>query len=236
MWKTYQPNGREEIDALHIPVGVPIKLVMTSQDVIHSFYIPDFRVKQDVLPERYTTMWFTATKPGRYRIRCAQYCGTDHSVMTGWVEAMVPADYQQWLDAAPALEPTVNGTPGTPIAPMATGINGIFSSAGCIACHVPNSSVRAPRLDGIFDRPVRLVNGQTVSGDEQYIRESILFPNAKISAGYPQPSLMPSYNGQLTEPQLRELVSFIKSIRDGWPAGATSQPVDTAPAKGKNPS
>ncbi len=237
MWKLYQPTGREEINALHVPVGRNVKLIMTSQDVIHDFAIPDFRVKQDVLPERYTTLWFNATEPGAYRVHCAQYCGADHSVMVGWVYAMKPEDYEQWLDANPSGAPTVNGTPGTAIAPMATNLQGIFNSAGCIACHTPNSAVRAPRLDGIYGQQVRLQNGDHIIADDQYIRESILFPNAKISAGYPAPSLMPSYNGQLTEQQIRGLVDFIKSIRNGWPADSTmpsTQPsVSSGPTKGE---
>ncbi len=231
MWKLHQPNGREEINALHVPVGQAVKLIMTSQDVIHDFYVPAFRVKQDVLPDRYTTMWFTATKTGTYRIHCAQYCGTDHAAMIGWVYVMTQPDYQKWLDAAPANQPAIAGTPGTVGAPMATQLRSTFNAMGCIACHVPTSSVRAPRLDGIYGQAVKLQNGQTVAADEEYIRESILFPNAKISAGYPQPSLMPSYNGQLSEQQLRDLVDFVKSIRNGWPADATTQPASAEPAK-----
>ena len=224
MWKAYQPSGREEINALHVPAGRPIKLVMTSQDVIHSFFLPTLRQKQDVLPQRYTTLWFNATVPGTYPLYCSEYCGTDHSKMKGTLVVMTPADYAQWLGGEPSGVDTVNGTPGTPIAPMAQRLQKTFNSAGCVACHVPNSSVRAPRLDGIYGRPVRLANDQTIVADDAYIRESILYPNAKISAGYPQPSLMPPYKGQLTEAQLRDLVEFIKSIRDGWPTGAAAGP------------
>jgi len=235
MWKLHQPNGREEINSLHVPVGQAVKLVMTSQDVIHSFYIPDFRIKQDVLPDRYTTLWFVPTKAGQFRIRCAEYCGTDHGEMTGWVYAMDPADYERWLSASSANAAPIGGTPGYANSTMATQLRNTFNAAGCIACHVPGASVRAPRLDGIWGNTIRLQNGQTVIGDEQYMRESILFPNAKISAGYPQPSLMPSYKGQLTEQQLRDLVEFIKSIRDGWPPEATTRPSTQAvPANGED--
>jgi len=234
MWKiSHDPapgrnEAREEINELHVPIGTPVKLIMTSQDVIHSFFVPAFRVKQDVLPSRYTTLWFTATKLGRFRIRCAQYCGNEHADMVGYVTVLSASDYEQWLAAAPAADkPAIAGTPGTPLAPMAMNTRSTFNSAGCIACHTPTSSVRAPRLDGIYGRPVRLQNGQTVTADDEYIRESILFPNTKISAGYVQPSLMPSYQGQLTEAQLRDLVNFVKSLRDGWPADALStQPTD----------
>ena len=149
MWKLHQPNGREEINSLHVPVGQAVKLVMTSQDVIHSFYIPDFRIKQDVLPDRYTTLWFVPTKAGQFRIRCAEYCGTDHGEMTGWVYAMDPADYERWLSASSANAAPIGGTPGYANSTMATQLRNTFNAAGCIACHVPSTSVRAPQLDGI---------------------------------------------------------------------------------------
>lgn len=238
MWKASYPDHREEINELHVPVGQPVKLVMTSMDVIHSFFIPDFRVKQDVLPSRYTTLWFTATKPGKYRLRCSQYCGNDHAGMVGWVTVLSQADYQQWLAAAPEGAAAIAGTPGTNGALMATKLRTTFNQLGCIACHTPTSSVRAPRLDGIFNQTVRLQNGQNTTADEEYLRESILFPNAKISAGYVQPSLMPAYKGQITDQQLHELVDFIKSIRDGWPADATqptepsgNQPLQSEPKR-----
>jgi len=215
MWKLRHPSGPEEINTLHVPVGEPIKLVMTSQDVIHSFYVPAFRVKQDVLPQQYTTMWFTPSKPGTYHLYCAEYCGAEHSEMTGQVIVMRPNEYEQWLSSQGGQ--AVGATPGTPQAPMYVEGANVFNQFNCGACHTRDSQKRAPRLDGIFGRPVRLQNGETVIADAQYIRESIFRPNAKISAGYDQPSLMPTYRGQINEKQLQALVRFIQSLRDGWP-------------------
>jgi cytochrome c oxidase subunit II len=216
MWKIQHPEGPQEINELHVPAGEPIKLVLRSQDVIHSFFIPAFRVKQDVLPNRYTSLWFQADPPGEYPFLCAQYCGTEHSNMHGRVIVMPPAAFEDWLGAgAPAG--AVAGTPGTPQAPLALGGKGAFFRLGCNACHVPDSDVRAPRLDGLWGQEVRLRNGQTVRADEEYIRESILAPNAKIVAGYAAPSLMPTYAGQLSERDLQELVEFTRSLRNGWP-------------------
>jgi cytochrome c oxidase subunit II len=216
MWKIQHPEGPEEINELHVPAGEPIKLVLRSQDVIHSFFVPAFRLKQDALPGRYTTLWFRATTPGTYPLYCAEYCGAEHSAMRGRVVVMPPGEFAAWLGAALPASP-VPGTPGTPQAPLAVGGQLAFQRFGCVACHTPTSAVLAPRLDGIFGRPVRLANGQTVTADEEYIRESILRPNAKISAGYAAPSLMPTYEGQLDTRALNELVEFIRRLRDGWP-------------------
>jgi len=218
MWKVQHPEGPEEINELHVPAGEPVKLVLSSQDVIHSFFIPVFRIKQDVLPGRFTTLWFTATEPGVYPFYCAEYCGTEHSMMHGQLFVMAPGEYAAWLDAAVRDAEPVPGTPGSPAAPLALGQQGAFYRLGCVACHTRQSAVLAPRLDGIFGRPVRLANGQTVIADEDYIRESIMYPNAKISAGYPAPSLMPTYAGQVSPADLRDLVEFIKALRDGWPS------------------
>jgi cytochrome c oxidase subunit 2 len=226
MWKIWHPGGQEEINSLHVPAGRTIKLVMTSQDVIHSFFVPAFRAKQDVLPQQYTTLWFKADRPGTYHLYCSQYCGTEHSEMTGQVVVMSPGDYEQWLA----------GKGGNAIATMPGGENGrmyqagrtAFTQHGCNACHIRTSDNRAPRLDGIFGRPIRLINGKTVIADEQYIRESILQPNAKISAGYQTPSLMPSYQGQLSEEDLAKLVTFIQSIRNGWPTPETDTPASNS--------
>ena len=218
MWKVSHPGGREEINELHVPVGEPVKLVMTSQDVIHSFYVPAFRQKQDVLPNRYTTLWFQADRTGRFPFYCAEYCGTDHSAMRGAVVVMEPHQYQRWLSAGSPGEAPVPGTPGTPGAPLVTRGKGPFFHYGCNSCHTRDSAVRAPRLDGLFGREVRLHNGSSVIADEDYIRESIVDPNAKIVAGYPAPSLMPTYKGQITDAELRELIELLRSIREGWPA------------------
>jgi cytochrome c oxidase subunit 2 len=181
---------------------------------MHSLFIPVFRTKQDALPDRYTTMWFEADRPGTYHLLCAEYCGTEHSQMRGEVVVMEPAAYQRWL--ADAAEPAP-GEPGTPEGPLAIGRDHPFFRYGCNACHLPTSAVRAPRLDGIFGQEIRLASGRSVIADEQYIRESILEPQAKISAGYPEPSLMPTYQGQLAEEDLAELVEFIRALAEGWP-------------------
>lgn len=228
MWTIQHPGGQTEKNALHVPLGRPVKLIMTSQDVIHDFAIPAFRIKQDVLPGRYTTLWFTATKVGEYHLFCSQYCGTEHSNMTGTVYVMEPEKYAQWL--GPGGSSPIPGTPGTPGAAMAVvPPSHPFAYLGCAACHLTNSNVRAPRLDGIFGRPVRLRNNQTVIADEQYIRESILNPNAKIAAGYELPggqSLMPSFQGRVNDDEIRQLIEYIKSLSPdaAAPDGATTRP------------
>ncbi len=217
MWKVQHPSGRQEINELHVPAGEPVKLVLSSQDVIHSFFVPAFRVKQDALPGAYTTLWFEPTTIGEYFLFCAEYCGTDHAGMRGRVVVMSPANYQRWLGGGPVLQAPVPGVPGSPQAPLALGGRGPFYRFGCNACHVPDAAVRAPRLDGLYGREVKLNNDQVVIADEQYLRESILDPNARIVAGYDAPSLMPTYKGQINEQQLVELIEFIKSIEEGWP-------------------
>jgi cytochrome c oxidase subunit 2 len=216
MWKIQHPGGPEEINQLHVPRGQPVKLLMRSQDVIHSFFIPAFRVKQDVLPGRYTTLWFTPTRTGVFHLFCAEYCGTEHSQMRGEVIVMEPAEFERWRSGGSPMEKAPD-MPGTPGAPLALRGEGVFYDFGCNACHTPDARVLAPRLDGLFGESVRLRDGTKVIADEQYIRESILEPNAKIAAGYEYPSLMPTYKGQVTEQDILRLIEFIQSIRDGWP-------------------
>jgi cytochrome c oxidase subunit 2 len=181
-----------------VPVGRPVKLIMGSEDVIHSFFIPDFRVKADVVPGRYNTLWFTASKPGRYHIFCTQYCGTKHSAMIGWVTAMEPADYQAWLSGGPA-----GGS-------MAENGAKLFQDLACATCHLENGQGRGPVLKGAYGKPVQLQSGQTVTVDDAYIRESILNPQAKVVNGF-QP-VMPTFQGLVTEEQLLQLIAYIKSI------------------------
>jgi len=192
-----------------------VRLLLVSQDVIHSFFVPAFRVKQDALPDRYTSLWFEVPRPGKFALRCAEYCGLGHSRMIGTVTALEPAEFERWLSPSAQSEPAP-GTPGTPEARLDLGAADPFHRFGCNACHVPTAAVRAPRLDGLYLSQVRLRNGSVVVADEQYLRESILKPDAKISAGYPEPSLMPSYQGQISEEDLARLIEFIKSIRYGW--------------------
>jgi len=199
MWKVQYPEGPREINELHVPVGKPVKVTVASEDVIHSFFIPAFRVKHDVVPGRYDTMWFTATKPGRYHIFCAEYCGTEHSGMVGWVTVMNPADYENWLAGG--------GTEGT----MAQQGEKLFQTMGCSTCHLLDQQGRCPILRGVYGSRVQLQNGTTVLADDAYIRESILNPNAKIVAGY-RPDIMPTFQGQISEEGILQLVVYIKSL------------------------
>ena len=198
MWKLQYTTGQREINALHVPVGEPIKLVMTSQDVIHSFYIPAFRVKQDVLPRRYTTLWFQATKAGRYHLFCAEYCGTKHSGMIGWVYAMEPHDFQIWLEHG--------GAEGS----LASTGEKLFHQFGCSNCHHFETQGRCPMLRDLYGRPVRLQGGQIITADETYLRRKILNPRDQLIEGFAP--IMPTFQGQLSEEQLVALVAYIKSI------------------------
>jgi cytochrome c oxidase subunit II len=199
MWKAQHQEGPSEINALHVPVGQPIRLIMTSQDVIHSFYVPAFRVKQDVIPGRYTYLWFTATKTGEYHLFCAEYCGTAHAEMQGTVIVMEPSQYQQWLTSSSTGQPLTQGGAQ------------LFTQLGCANCHASGSGIRAPNLAGVFGQPVPLSNGTRVIADETYIRESIFFPKAKIVAGY-EP-IMPTFEGKITEEQVLQLVAYIRSLK-----------------------
>ena len=209
MWKFVHASGREEINELHVPVNTNIKLTMTSQDVIHDVFVPDFRVKADVIPERYTTEWFNATQLGQHHLFCSQYCGTNHAEMLAWVYVLSKADFQNWQGVIP-----VTGGSGAPGEQL-------FQSLGCAGCHHPDGSGRGPSLVGVFGSQVHLSDGSTVVADENYIRESVLNPNAKVVAGY-EP-IMPTFQGQLDADQLLQLVLYIKSL-GGAPAptpGAT---------------
>jgi cytochrome c oxidase subunit II len=200
MWKLQHAEGKREINELHIPVGQTVALTMTSQDVIHSFYIPAFRVKQDVLPGKYTGEWFKATRPGEYHLFCAEYCGTNHSGMIGRVVVMEPLAYEKWLNSGESAD----------TAAMAGGR--LFRERGCSGCHSANSYFHAPLLEGIYRKPVTLADGTTTQADEQYLRDSILLPGKQISAGYE--NIMPSYAGQLTEDEIMQLIGYLKSIAD----------------------
>src|SRR5436190_8120159 len=206
MWKVQHPEGNREINELHVPVGRIVRLILASQDVIHSFYLPAFRTKMDVVPGRYTSEWFQATKIGSYHLFCAEFCGTKHSEMVGRVIVMDPADYENWLSA------------GQPASTMAQEGEGIFRELGCSGCHVGNSVVRAPPLEGLYGKPVPLQNGQIVRADEGYIRDSILLPNAQITAGYD--AVMPSFQGHITEEELLEIIAYIKSLGSKAPEQA----------------
>lgn len=198
MWKVQQPNGTREINEIHAPVDRPVRLVMTSQDVIHSLFLPALRMKQDVLPGRYTYLTFNAERPGVYHLLCAEFCGTDHSLMTGRFVLMQPADYAEWLAAEPAN------------AGLAAKGEELFRSLNCSGCHGANSTVHAPDLDGLYGRPVHLADGSVVTADEVYLRDSILQPRDAVVAGF-QPT-MPSFKGEVSEDQLVSLIAYLKSL------------------------
>ena len=197
MWKFQHPTGQREINTLHVPVNRPIRITMASEDVIHSLYFPSFRTKADVLPSRYRTMWFQATRTGRFHIFCAEYCGTLHSGMIGWVEVMEAADYQKWL---------AGGTEGS----MASQGEQLFQKYACNTCHTNDATGRGPVLLGLYGREVTLSNDAVVPADDNYIRESILNPQAKVVKGF-QP-IMPTFQGQVSEDDLMKLLAYVKSI------------------------
>ncbi|MGE5470515.1 MAG: cytochrome c oxidase subunit II [Bacteroidota bacterium] len=201
MWKLEHQNGKREIDELHVPVGRPVRLVMTSQDVIHSFFVPAFRTKQDILPGRYTSIWFTATKAGEYHLFCAEYCGSQHSMMGGRIVAMEASDFARWLQV------------GTPDAGMAARSFELFRHYGCSGCHAAGSSVHAPDLNGLLGHSVHLADGRTVVADEAYIRDSILLPRKDVVAGFVP--IMPSFAGQITEEDLMAIIEYIRSTDKG---------------------
>jgi cytochrome c oxidase subunit 2 len=217
MWKLQHMEGPREINQLHVPVGRDVELIMTSQDVIHSFFVPEFRVKQDVIPGRYTTLWFHATRTGTYHLFCAQFCGTMHSGMVGDVIVMEPQDYQAWM------------TSGQPSGTLAQSGMTLFQQLGCNTCHNMETQGRGPNLNGVFGSEVQLEDGRTVVADENYVRESILFPAAKIVSGFK--NIMPSWQGQVTEDQLNQLIAYIRSLS---PAPQGQAPT-SGPAGGNPP-
>ena len=199
MWKFQHLDGQREINELHVPVGRPVKLIMTSEDVIHDLFVPAFRMKADVIPGRYTNIWFQPTKPGRYHLFCAEYCGTRHSGMIGSVVVMSPTDYQAWLSG------------GAPEGSLASTGAKLFQDLACNTCHRPDAQGRGPVLEGLFEKSVQLQGGGTITVDEAYIRESILTPAAKVTAGF-QP-IMPAFQGLVSEEQLLALVEYVKSLQ-----------------------
>jgi cytochrome c oxidase subunit 2 len=208
MWKVQHPEGVREINELHVPVGRPVRITLGSEDVLHDYYIPAFRVKMDAVPGKLTTMWFTATKVGTYQIFCAEYCGTQHSGMVGQVVVMEPQDYEAWLAGGRSTGTAVeNGEK-------------LFTQQGCITCHKTDSSGRGPVLTGVFGSTVQLMDGRRVVADENYLRESIMNPQAKIVLGY-QP-IMPTFQGTVSEENLLQLIAYIKSLKA--PAAESESP------------
>ena len=214
MWKFEHAGGQREINQLHVPVGKDVKMIMTSQDVIHSFYVPAFRIKQDVLPGRYTTAWFHATKPGTYHLFCAEYCGTQHSGMVGEVVVMEPAQYEAWLSGGASSGPL-----------SATGEK-VFQELGCSTCHRFDTQGRGPNLVGIYNKPVLLDDGRTVIADENYIRESVVSPGAKVVNGFKP--IMPTFQGLVSEDQLNALLAYIKSLSQPQPGRTATAAVPAA--------
>ncbi len=214
MWKLEHAEGQREINELHVPVGRDVKLIMTSQDVIHSFFVPAFRMKQDVLPGRYTIAWFRATKPGVYHLFCAEYCGTQHSGMIGSIVVQEPAQYEAWMSG---------GSSG----PLSATGEKIFAELGCATCHRTDMQGRGPNLKGVFGQPVQLEDGRTVTADENYVRESILDPGAKIVKGFKP--VMPTFQGLVSEEQLNALVAYVKSLSQSAPSAAQPTPAMIAP-------
>jgi cytochrome c oxidase subunit 2 len=198
MWHVQHQGGQREINELHIPVHRSVQLIMASQDVIHSFFVPAFRVKHDVVPGRYQNLWFRADKTGEFQLLCAEFCGTDHSRMIGRIVVMEPHDFETWLSHQQA--------PGT----LAREGADLFRQLGCSGCHVGQGTVRAPALDGLFGKPVPLQDGTVVVADDRYIRDSILMPASQVAAGYAP--VMPSFAGRLSEDELIRLVAYIKSL------------------------
>ncbi|MBV9958878.1 MAG: cytochrome c oxidase subunit II [Acidobacteria bacterium] len=219
MWKFQHSTGQREINELHIPVGRKIKLTMTTEDVIHDLYIPAFRTKADVVPGRYTSLWFEPTKPGRYRLFCAEYCGTNHSGMGGWVEVMTQTDFDNWLSGN-----------ANQVSPVEAGKQLFTTTLGCATCHnADGTGGRGPALTGLYGKTVQLEGGGTVTADEAYIREAILNPQGQLVVGY-QP-IMPTFKGQLNEDQLLQLIAYIKSLSPGQSSGIET----AAPASANNP-
>jgi cytochrome c oxidase subunit 2 len=223
MWKIQHSTGQREINELHVPVGRKIKLIMTAEDTIHDFFIPAFRIKADVLPGKYTTQWFEATKAGTYHLFCAEYCGMNHSGMIGSVIVMQPSEFDNWLSGnAGQQSPAVAGQQ-------------LYQSLGCVTCHgASGEGGRGPALVGLFGRKVDLTNGQSLTADESYVRESIENPQSKVVMGFGP--IMPTFQGQVTPEQLIQLMSFIKSLHvTGAPAGAAPSP-KTGPSPAAAPS
>ncbi|HEX8455764.1 MAG TPA: cytochrome c oxidase subunit II [Pyrinomonadaceae bacterium] len=219
MWKFQHTEGQREINELHVPVGAKVKLTMTTEDVIHSFAVPAFRIRSDVVPGRYTYAWFEATKTGRYHLFCTEYCGTNHSGMTGWIEVMEPTAYQAWLSGGGSDSPAAQGEK-------------LFQSLGCATCHRMDTQGRGPVLTGVFGKVQRIQGVGDVTADEAYLRESIVNPAAKVVEGF-QP-IMPSYQGQVNEEQLLQLIAYIRSL--GAPQGQGGSTMTNAGGGQEEPS
>jgi len=219
MWKFQHPEGQREINTLHVPLGRPIRLLMTSEDVIHSLFIPSFRIHMDLVPDRYSSVWFQATRVGAFHLFCSQYCGTNHAGMTGEVIVMEPADYDRWLHLRAEGSMALEGRK-------------VFLKYRCVSCHSGDGEARAPVLEDLFGRPVVLNDGRVVKADEDYIRESILYPSAKIVAGYD--NIMPTFQGEIDQQEIFQLIAWLESLKPGqtprrvesFPPPSTTPPIE----------
>jgi cytochrome c oxidase subunit II len=224
MWKAEHPGGQHEIDALHVPMGKPIQLTMISQDVFHSFSIPDFRIKREVIPGRYTTVWFEATQAGTYHLFCTQYCGTQHAGMVGEVTVMTPGDYKKWLEQSNSGQS------------LAQNGERLFASMGCNSCHNGSAAARGPSLAGVYGSKLTLTDGRQILVDDAYLRDAILNPSEHVTAGFSP--IMPTYQGQISEDGLIDLVEFIKNMQSNYRVqqtlvtAATGEAAPTTPAQG----
>jgi cytochrome c oxidase subunit II len=224
MWKAEHPGGQHEIDALHVPMGKPIQLTMISQDVFHSFSIPDFRIKREVIPGRYTTVWFEATQVGTYHLFCTQYCGTQHAGMVGEVTVMTPGDYKKWLEQSNSGQS------------LAQNGERLFASMGCNSCHNGSAAARGPSLAGVYGSKLTLTDGRQILVDDAYLRDAILNPSEHVTAGFSP--IMPTYQGQISEDGLIDLVEFIKDMQSNYRVqqtlvtAATGEAAPTTPAQG----
>lgn len=224
MWKAEHPGGQHEIDALHVPMGKPVQLTMISQDVFHSFSVPDFRIKREVIPGRYTTVWFEATQVGTYHLFCTQYCGTQHSGMIGEVTVMTPEDYKKWLEQSNSGQS------------LAQNGERLFASMGCNSCHNGTAAARGPSLAGVYGSKLTLTDGRQILVDDAYLRDAILNPSEHVTAGFSP--IMPTYQGQISEDGLIDLVEFIKNMQSNYRVqqtlvtAATGEAAPTTPAQG----
>jgi cytochrome c oxidase subunit 2 len=220
MWKVQHPEGQREINALHVEAGRAYEIRLISEDVIHSFFVPAFRVHMDVLPGRYTSVWFRATKPGTYHLFCSQYCGTNHAGMIGQVFVMEPTEYQRWLDRRAEGSLALEGRK-------------VFLKYRCLSCHSADENARGPVLEQLYRRKVTLRDGRKVVADDDYIRESIYHPGAKIVAGYED--IMPTFRGQVSEEEIVKLIAFFKALGPGetpkrveeFPPPTTTPPINS---------
>jgi cytochrome c oxidase subunit 2 len=219
MWHLQHTRGQREINQLHVPRGRPVKLTITSKDVIHSFFVPEFRVHMDAVPGRYTTAWFQATKTGTFHLYCSQYCGTNHSAMIGQIIVMEPDEFERWLESKADESLADKGRK-------------LFQKLQCVVCHSADSHARAPVLEGLYKKRIPLADGTSIIADDDYLRESILLPDAKIAAGYQSPSIMPSFEGIVDDEQLMQLLAFLRTLGPGQ----TPPRVENAtPPEGRRP-